>query len=430
MTESTRKISAYDTEPAAPAPEVTIAPRRRVHSMAGGEVALEAPPILEAELLALAPLAPVLRGPLRITWLSPRPFAAAATVQTARGMVFVKRHDRRVRDVDALLEEHRFVAHLRARGAAVPEVLSLDGTVQHAAAPTALAAGRWCYEFHAPATGRDLYGDVHSWMPVHSAAHAQALGRALAALHEAAAGYPAPARRPRPLLAAFDVAGAPDLAAALAAFLARRPAVEDFLARTGQSTAQICAAFAPWHESLRPLLPALAPLWVHNDWHASNAFWSGPREPIRVTSAIDFGLCNLGCAMADLATALERNSVAWLEWRPDDPAPDIGRTELAEALLRGYLAARPLASADRAALPLLLGLAHLEFALSEVDYFHGVLADEADARRACPDFLLGHPAWFASAPGRAYLERVCAVLETPLPAFLRMGSAVLRARAG
>jgi Ser/Thr protein kinase RdoA (MazF antagonist) len=389
---------------------------RRVHSMTGGLAVLDAPAIALAELESLAPLAPVLCPPLQVTWLSPRPFAAAARVQTGRGMVFVKRHDLRVRNVEALLEEHRFIAHLRAQGAAVPEVLAADPRA--AGAPTAIATQRWSYEFHAPATGLDLYADVHSWDPVRNTAHAAALGGALARLHRAAVGYGAPARRPRPLLAAFDVVGASDLAAALEAFLARRPAVAHFLQQQGPTPAAIGAALAPWHAALRPWLAQLAPLWVHNDWHASNAFWSEPGEPTRVTCAIDFGLCNLGCAVADLATALERNTVAWLE-RPLVPdaqeAPQIGRADLAEALLRGYLAQRPLAPAERAALPLLLGLAHVEFALSEVDYFHGVVGNDADAQLACPDFLLGHPAWFESAPGRAYVERICAILQVPLP---------------
>ena len=272
--------------------------------MTGGLSSLVAPAITETELRELARRAPaVLQAPLQLTWgLSPRPFAAAARVRTARGMVFVKRHDLRVRDVEALREEHAYIHHLRARGAAVPEVLRVGG-----GAATAIATDRWSYEFHAPAPGRDLYGEVHSWMPVHGTAHAAALGGALARLHLAAQGYAAPARRARPLLASFDVAGADDFAAGLAVFLGARPAVARFLESTGQAPAAVAAAFAPWHAALRPLLPALAPLWVHNDWHAaSNAFWSEEGAPAQVTCAIDFGLCNLGCAMADLATALER----------------------------------------------------------------------------------------------------------------------------
>jgi hypothetical protein len=58
--------------------------------------------------------------PLRLEWHSPRPFSAACVMLTASGPVIVKRHHARVRDVVALAEEHRFVAHLQQRAAGQP----------------------------------------------------------------------------------------------------------------------------------------------------------------------------------------------------------------------------------------------------------------------------------------------------------------------
>ena len=127
---------------------------------------------------------------------------------------------------------------------------------------------------------------------------------------------------------------------------------------------------------------------------------------------IDFGLCNVGWAVADLATALERNTVAWLQ--DGGPAPlaerALGRSDLALALLGGYMAVRALSAAEREALPLLLSLAHVEYALSEAEYFSGVLGQESTARLAHPDFLLGHIAWFAGRQGQAYRRALAAVL--------------------
>jgi hypothetical protein len=51
----------------------------------------------------------------------------------------------------------------------------------------------------------------------------------------------------------------------------------------------------------------------------------------------------------------------------------------------------------------LLPLVHIEFALSEVDYFIGILNDEAQAMIAWDDYLLGHAQWFLSDAGRAFL---------------------------
>ncbi len=124
-----------------------------------------------------------------------------------------------------------------------------------------------------------------------------------------------------------------------------------------------------------------------------------------MVAAIDFGLCNRGWAVADLATALERNTIAWL-----DPGDDRGRPALARALIAGYDAVRPLSPAERLALPLLMSLAHVEYALSEVDYFHGVLANDANAALAYPKFLVGHIDWFAGARGRDYLAALRATL--------------------
>jgi Ser/Thr protein kinase RdoA (MazF antagonist) len=367
------------------------------HGMDAGLTAPDWPPLTLAEVQALAPRYAALQGPLRLLWHSPRPFSAAARVQTAGGEVFVKRHDGRVRDVPALLEEHGFIAHLRERGVGVPTVLE---NREHA---TATALGARTYEVHAPVPGVDAYRDVHSWVPVQDAADAHALGEALARLHAAARGYGAGPRPPRPLLAGIDIVGSADLGIGLQRYVDRRPALARFLAQAG-GVAPLQAVLQAAHRPLVPLLPALEPLWVHNDWHASNLFWSEGGAQRRVTAAIDFGLCNLGWAVADLATALERNTVAWLEG--DTPEAAIGRPALAQALVAGYCSVRPLTAAEVLALPLLLSLAHVEYALSEADYFHGIVRNDANARLACPKFLLGHVAWFAGPQGRQYLAAV------------------------
>jgi len=368
------------------------------HGMDAGLAEPDWPPLTLSEVVALAPRYAALDGPLRIIWHSPRPFSAAARVQTVRGEIFVKRHDSRVRDVAALTEEHHYIAHLVARGYGVPQV---HQNREHA---TATAMGDRIYEVYAASAGVDAYRDVQSWIPVGSQHDAAALGAALARLHIAARGYAAAPRRPRPLLASIDIISRVDLAAGLAHFLAQRPAVAAYLNAAG-GTQPLLDALSAVHEPLIALLPALQPLWVHNDWHASNLFWSDNGPSRQVVAAIDFGLCNLGWAVADLATALERNTVAWLE-----PGADLGRAALARALIAGYRDVRPLSIAECQALPLLLSLAHVEYALSEVDYFHGVLGNDVNAALAYPKFLLGHIAWFAGPQGQAYVEdvRACA----------------------
>ena len=46
---------------------------------------------------------------------------------------------------------------------------------------------------------------------------------------------------------------------------------------------------------------------------------------------------------------------------------------------------------------------HVEFALSEVDYFAGILADRAAATLAWQGYCLDHADWFAAPRGREFL---------------------------
>ena len=126
-----------------------------------------------------------------------------------------------------------------------------------------------------------------------------------------------------------------------------------------------------------------------------------------MAGVIDFGLSNLTTACYDLATAIERSVVAWLE-------PADGRSvrpELAKALLEGYCGVRPLRPEEEAALPHLLPVVHVDYALSEVEYFHAVVRSPANALLAYRDYLLGHLEWFTGRAGTelcSYIEQVLA----------------------
>jgi Ser/Thr protein kinase RdoA (MazF antagonist) len=371
----------------------------KAHGMDGTLVAADWPAVTLAELRPLFAQFPALGEPVRIVSVSPRPFSAAGTVATARERVFVKRHHRAVRDREGLLEEHRFLAHLLTRGASVPRVLcSAEGE-------TAIECGEWCYEIHEIPAGIDLYEDAISWTPFKSAAHAHAAGAALARLHVAAREFAAPPRKPRPLVASFTIFAAPDPAAALNDYLAARPALAN------HKPARACAhraleLLAPFHAELAPLLPALEPLWTHNDLHASNLFWSEAGSAAYATAVIDFGLADRTNAVHDLAHAIERNIVEWLALVSDPAHPDAVPVHLDHlaALVDGYESVRPLAQEEAAALAPMTALCHAEFALSEADYFLGVLRSEEKAAMAYDGWLVGHARWFSSAAGQKLLN--------------------------
>jgi len=291
--------------------------------------------------------------------------------------------------------------HLRAHGAAVPRVYAST------AGETAIEAGEWTFEVHEAPPGVDLYEDALSWTPFRSTAHAHSAGEAQARLHLAAEGFDAPRRGARPLVAGFTVFAAEDARAAMARYLAARPALAaNGVARGGCDEA--LELLAPFHAQLKPLLPALKPLWTHNDLHASNLLWSDASGDARAIAAIDFGLADRTNAVHDLAQAIERNVVEWLALRPDGARGEEVHVHLDHmaALLDGYDAVRPLAAEEAAALAPMTALCHAEFALSEADYFLGVLHSEEKARLASIDYLVGHARWFRGAGGQRLLSAI------------------------
>ncbi len=366
------------------------------------------PPLTLAELRLLLRQFPDLGEPTRILSVSPRPFSAAGIVATrtvygAEQRVFVKRHHRAVRDREGLLEEHRFLAHLLARGVPVPRVFA------SASGDTAIEIDESTYEIHETPPGIDLYEDAISWTPFRSSAHAHSAGAALARLHIAAQDFTAPRRMPRPLVAGFTIFAAEDPNAALHRYLSARPSL------SMQNAVRACAEkaielLAPFHAELAPLLPELAPLWTHNDLHASNLFWSdaGPNADLaaRATAIIDFGLADRTNAVHDIAHAIERNIVEWLVL-VNDPAhlDDVPiHFDHLQALLDGYESVRPLSRQESAALTPMTALCHAEFALSEADYFLGILHSEEKAATAYDGWLVGHAHWFHGTAGSALLN--------------------------
>lgn len=370
----------------------------RVHGLAADEVAPDWPALTEAELRELLTRYPQLGGVQRIAWHSPRPLSAAALVETAAARVFIKRHHQRVRTPHTLGQEHRFAEHLRQRGVPTPRI------IPSAKGHTASAIGDWTWEVHACAEGLDLYRDAMSWTPPAEPRHARSAGAALACLHQAAADYKAPQRGTHILVARDDLLRAPDLIAALLAQLPERPALAAFLSgRDWQG--DFARVLLPRHRQLHPRLAALPRCWAHNDWHVSNLCWTEAGPQAQVASVLDFGLASPTSALFDLATAIERNAIAWLELDSGDAA---AHNDIADALIEGYRQHAELSAFDLQLLAALLPLVHVEFALSEVEYFCGITGSRADADVAYDAFLLGHAEWFEQAPA----QRLLASLRT------------------
>jgi Ser/Thr protein kinase RdoA (MazF antagonist) len=356
-------------------------------------------PLVLDEVRALLKPFPECGEPIEILSASPRPFSAAGVGATTNGRIFIKRHHRSVRDREGLLEEHRFLQHLHTHGAAVPRVFA------NATGETAIESGDWTYEVHEVPDGVDLYGDALSWTPFRTAAHARSAGRALARMHQAAQGFNETRRKPRPLVASLTIFAADNPVGELNRYFAARPALACDAAVYAHAN-ETLEILAPFHAELLPLLPSLPPLWTHNDLHASNLLWCDDGDNSRAVSIIDFGLADRTNAVHDLAHAIERSIVEWLALVDDPTHPERVPVHLdhLHALLEGYESVRVLSSEEAAALAPMTALCHAEFALSEADYFLGVLHSPEKAAMAHHGWLVGHARWFRSAPGERLLN--------------------------
>ncbi|HET9971827.1 MAG TPA: phosphotransferase [Streptosporangiaceae bacterium] len=348
-----------------------------------------------------------------VTWRSSRPMSAAALVRHGDAAVFVKRHHLGVRAPGQLAAEHAFAGHLRERGLPVPAVVRLrDGE-------SVLRRGEYCYEVHQVADGTDLYREAATWSPYASLGHAYAAGAALGRLHLAAADFRLEARPPAVLMNSSQVITATDPLRAAGELVGQRPALAAYLAGRHWED-HFDAIVSPLIADAAPALAVLPSQWGHGDWHPSNLTWTSAAPDARVAGIFDFGLANRTSAVHDLALALERAVVSW-------PALHQGGTAEADPtaaafLLDGYQTVRPLTAAEAAALPLVLPVAHVEYALSEIDYFTSVAVSAGDADLAY-EYLIGHAWWFTQPPGAALLGFLAGHLRRA-PA--RLQSAVTR----
>ena len=397
-------------------------PAGLVHGM-GKELTLpDWSPLTSAEVHTVLARYPQPPGDEMITWRSPRPMSAAGLIRHGGADLFVKRHHVRVRTLAQLAVEHAFIGHLRARGIPAPAVL------RAANGATATQHGDFVYEVHELARGLDLYRDALSWTPYASLGHARAAGAALARLHEAADRFPLPARPPAVLTGGCEIIVSNDPLAEIKWLAGCRPGLAGYLdgrAWPDDLTRHVLPAI----RRAAPLLAGLPRQWGHGDWHPSNLTWSSAGPDAVVAGVFDFGLANRTFAVHDLAMALERATVSWLDLGDADTAdPDLadlagaavaradpdgavpGRAEAdldaIDAFLDGYESVRPLTPAEAAALPEVFPVVHVEYALSEVEYFASVVSSPANADLAYDGYLLGHAAWFATPPGAAVLDHL------------------------
>jgi Ser/Thr protein kinase RdoA (MazF antagonist) len=356
-------------------------------------------PMTVDELQRLLSLYPQVGSLQEILTVSERPYSAASLVRTDQQELFVKKRSSRWRTGADLQREHTLITHLTDKGFPTPAVL------QTADGQTVVSADEWLYEVHCRAQGEDVYRGNHSWQPFASVAHARSAGATMATFHQAVSDLPIGEPRPiAPMLAQFELARNADLIDAITGLAAQLPALEHFL-QGRPWRREIEQAYAPFYGRVHQQLNLLPRCCTHGDWHANNLFFTDNH----VSAVIDFHLADFGYRVYDLAVALDRNAVLWLDILAGDT--DAVRYDILSAFIAGYLEVGSLTDAERAILPDLLAIHQLDLALTNIAYYEGVEGDRARANWAYETYLLQHTRCYATPWGDQLRKRLQEYLQ-------------------
>ncbi|MFQ3668385.1 MAG: phosphotransferase [Fimbriimonadaceae bacterium] len=316
-----------------------------------------------------------------------RPLNASALVECERGLFFVKRRLGVSRKPAMLAEEHRFVEHLRRSGVPAPEILRTQ------TGSTFLDAGADLYEVQARAEGDDLYQGRHTWQPFLDERHAFSVGETFRRIREASEGFPA-AAVPDPGIfgGRFVLGRADDLGEAIAERAASLDPLASFLGEIPGWRDDL-KVFEPFLEKVRPWLRRTPEQWIHGDPQANNCFFRDDA----VVSVIDFHLGGPAPALLDLAIAVDRNTLLWLDiLAGDDDAVDWRGLK---GLRQGYGTLR---DDEAEVLPDLVAVCHLDFAFELLRYYVQVEQNRQKASWAWEAYLVGHTRWHLSDAGKRF----------------------------
>jgi len=330
---------------------------------------------------------------------SGRPYSAGTLMETTEGRFFLKKQSRGFRRREDILWRHTVIDHLVRRGFPTPPLLAND----EGSSLTEL--GQAHYELFAAAPGEDRYRELHSWMPFDRVAHARAAGEMLAQFHAVTQDFPLAGATPlghspgTSMSARFDLAFAPDIIVALGERIAASPTLSQFFSQRRWKE-ELSLVYPQLHRDVYPYLAGIEPAVTHGDWHANNMFYHGDG----VASVIDFHLADVSFRAYDIAVALDRNAIQWLDILAGDT--DAVRFDVLECLLRGYTAVSPLSLHEAELLTALLPIHQLDLALSNVEYY---LAQEGKPERAewaYSVYLRDHARYFLTSPGKRVLAFV------------------------
>lgn len=348
------------------------------------------PDLTESELSEWLSHFPMAGSFQRVIKPGGRPLASSAVVETTNGVFFVKRRPKSSRTHAGLKAEHAFISHLRESAIATPNVLTTQAGQSFLELPDA-----WI-EAQESAAGEDLYAGRHTWQPFLNPSHGVALGRMLRQLHTASGSFQAPN---------VEDLGAPSglfvMAERSLRAIGERPLLRPFLERRPCWLEEL-QVVAPFAEQVGRWLQKAPRVWCHGDPQANNCFWANDG----VASVIDFHLSAPNPPLYDLAVALDRNCLLWLDiLAGNDEAVDWSSIE---ALLMGY---GPMGEEDANILPDLLAICQLDFSIELLEYYWHVEQSPLKATWCWEAYLIGHTAWHAGEAGQAVRSKLSQLIQ-------------------
>lgn len=348
----------------------------------------------------------------RIIARSGRPMAAGCLIDTGAGDMFIKRYARSVRTEDTILPYHRFVAHLASHGIPTPTFHWFtagsetgNGNEAGFGMETVLLWNDCVYEVSAKAWGEDRYAKAYIWDPPETNREAYRLGSFLGYLDIASRGFDEPRPAPCGYQARFSIFEHEDVLAAADGWLRERPLTARWMRETGRDFLSDLAQFADTGVRLAPRYRDIERIWTHGDTHLSNFMWQGDAP----SAVFDFGMADFNTAVFELAMALERHTIQWLDVMNGDA--DSYRLDLARAIISGYHAVRPLTDVEKEILPDVLAVSQIEGGVTLIDYWLRSHGRGQDISWGYDVDFLAHGRWYRSPSGVAYLNGLRRILD-------------------
>lgn len=345
--------------------------------------------------------------------ISGRPTASGALVQTERGNVFIKRYAQSLRDSATIEPYHRFAEWLGVQGIDTPQFLKFQSmdlfNIQHeekaAATPSTLALKSGIYEVSTQAEGEDRYRQALTWDPPSSTEEAYGLGAFLAQLSSASEGFICQTTEHNVYENCCSVFTEIDIDSALATWLSAHPQVQSYLYAQSVNVARDIEICRPYSVGVAHDYAELPPCWTHGDPHISNFMWKN-NAPCAV---FDFGLAACNTAIFELVMALERHCIQWVSVM--DGKTDAYRSDIAQAIIRGWASQKSITETERRVIPQLLPICQVQSALNWIGYYVASGRSKGDADWCYNIMFLAHTVWFASEDGRRFLDDIRGALN-------------------